>query len=41
MAVVLATDTMDKFVHTVTTVVDMEHFQLNKEIARVMKDIMA
>lgn len=41
VAGVLATDTMDKFVQTVTTAVDTEHFQLNKEIARAMQDIMA
>jgi len=41
VAGVLATDTMDKFVQMVTTAVDTEHFHLNKEIARVMQDIMA
>lgn len=36
MAGVLAADTMDKFVQVVTTAVDMEHFQLNKGVARAM-----
>ena len=40
VAEVLATDTMDKFVQMVTTAVDTEHFQRNKEIARAMRDIM-
>lgn len=38
---VLAVDTMDKFVQMDTTAVDMEYFQLNKENARAMQDIMA
>lgn len=36
VAGVLAADTMDKFVQVVTTAVDMEHFQLNKEVVRAM-----
>lgn len=38
---VLAVDTMDKFVQMVTSAVDMEYFQLNKENARAMQGIMA
>lgn len=36
VAAMLAADTMDKFVQVATTAVDMEHFQLNKEVVRAM-----
>lgn len=41
VAGVLAAETLDKFVQTVITAVDTEYFQLNKENARAMQDIMA
>ena len=41
VAGVLAMVTMDKFVQMVTTAVDTEYFQLNKENARAMQGIMA
>ena len=40
MAGVLAMDTMDKFVQVVTTAVETEYCQPNKEHARAMQGIM-